>query len=404
MPPVALPATLAWSTALATSVPLLTLALECLVGSGRAAPRPAIRASPFIVLMPAHDEAGGIEASVRAVLAQLRGADELVVVADNCSDDTAARARALGATVIERHEPAVRGKGHALEFGRLFIAANRPSQGERPGAVLVVDADCHPGPGALPALAATAEHRHAAVQAVFLFEPQEEARFAAPSPIVRISSFAFLIKNLVRQQALGRLAGAALLHGSGMAFPRGLFLTMRWPGTSLVEDLEMGLDLLLAGERVVVEPAARVVSAPSTVAGTGSQRRRWEHGMMQTAARYVPRLLARALSRPGPGGWRLAVVALDLIVPPTVLLALTALTASVAVFALDGAGAPFGVLVAAQLAALLGVGRAWWTHGRGVLPWRNLADLPGYFLWKLPLILQFVTRREREWTRTERLP
>ncbi|HUD31041.1 MAG TPA: glycosyltransferase family 2 protein [Novosphingobium sp.] len=405
MPLAIVPSILAWTIAAGTAVPVLTLAAECLAGSRRADQTPSAPAPPFLVLMPAHDEAAGIEACARSVLAQLRPVDELVVIADNCSDDTADRARALGATVIERCEPELRGKGYALEFGRMFIAANRPAE---PGdaaarAVLVVDADCRPGPAALPALAATATRRQAAVQAIFLFDAPPDTT-GRPSPIVRISSFAFLIKNLVRQQALDRLAGAALLHGSGMAFPRAMFLGMHWSHSSLVEDLEMGLDLLLAGHSVVVEPAARVVSSPSSVEGTGSQRRRWEHGMMQTAGRYVPRLLARAVARPANGGWRLAMVALDLMVPPTVLLAAWSLVALGLVLALAGPTLPLLVLVGAQAAAFCGIARAWWHQGRAVLPLRNLRDLPGYFLWKLPLLLQFVTRREREWTRTERLP
>ncbi|MEE4453635.1 glycosyltransferase family 2 protein [Novosphingobium resinovorum] len=381
---------LAWWTAVAAGVPTAMLALECLVGARRRAVPPGTVAPAFLVVMPAHDEASGIEASVRAALAHLRPGDELLVVADNCADDTAARARRLGATVIERIDPARRGKGHALDHARAFIAAHRPQA----SAIIVLDADCTVLPGGLAALAARAVAGAAAVQGVFLL-----AAPAGTDAIVRVSGFAFLIKNLVRQQGLERLSGAALLHGSGMAFPRTMFLAMRWPGGSLVEDLEMGLDLLLAGERVVVEPAARVLSAASSLAGTGSQRRRWEHGMMQTAWRYIPRLLARAPRRPA-----LAVVALDLMVPPTVLLALCSLGAGVAVFALAGWSPPLLALLAAQAAAAAGLLRAWWHHGRDLIPLAGLRALPSYCAWKLPLIAQFLTRRQREWTRTERLP
>lgn len=391
---------IAWWVVVAAGLPTAMLALECLVGTRRARPDDVGEAPPFIVVMPAHDEAAVIEASVRAASEQLRDGDELLVVADNCSDDTAARARALGATVIERCDPNLKGKGYALEHARAFIAKQRPAAGVRagvrqgPGAVLVLDADCRAMPGSLRMLAETAMRRDAAVQGIFLLAAPRDA-----GAVVKVSSFAFLIKNLVRLQGLVRLSGMALLQGSGMAFPRAMYLEMRWPGGSLVEDLEMGLDLLLAGKRVVVEPAARILSATSTVEGTGNQRRRWEHGMMQTAWRYVPRLLARAMRRPA-----LAVVALDLMVPPTVLLALCSATALGIVLALAGPGAPFFTLLATQAAAALGVSLAWWHHGRDTLPLSSLRELPGYFVWKLPLIAQFVTRREREWTRTERLP
>src|SRR5579862_5621655 len=63
------------------------------------------------VLMPAHDEAVGIRQSLQNLLPQLLPADRLVVIADNCSDDTAAIAAAAGAEVIERRDPTQRGKG-----------------------------------------------------------------------------------------------------------------------------------------------------------------------------------------------------------------------------------------------------------------------------------------------------
>lgn len=39
------------------------------------------------------------------------------VIADNCTDETAAIARAKGATVYERHDLSKARKGYALEFG-----------------------------------------------------------------------------------------------------------------------------------------------------------------------------------------------------------------------------------------------------------------------------------------------
>ena len=56
---------------------------------------------PVAVLIPAHNERGGIATTVRAVQNDLRAGDRLLVVADNCTDDTAAEARQAGAEVIE---------------------------------------------------------------------------------------------------------------------------------------------------------------------------------------------------------------------------------------------------------------------------------------------------------------
>ena len=56
--------------------------------------------------------------------------DRLLVIADNCEDDTAIVAATAGAEVIERHDLARRGKGYALESGlrHLGSAAPEPCQ------------------------------------------------------------------------------------------------------------------------------------------------------------------------------------------------------------------------------------------------------------------------------------
>ena len=58
------------------------------------------------------------------------------MVADNCTDDTAAIARAAGAEVIERQNATLRGKGYALDAGIRHLTANPPA------VVIIVDADC----------------------------------------------------------------------------------------------------------------------------------------------------------------------------------------------------------------------------------------------------------------------
>lgn len=373
------------------------LALECWLGATRrgapATPDSETRPS-FTVLMPAYDEARGISGPIQSVLTQLSGSDRLLVVADNCSDDTAQIARAMGAEVIERFDQALRGKGYALEFARAHL---RDGSGHAsPGDIIIVlDADCVAEPGALAHIAATAFARDGAVQGAYLLVPPAEA-----SAKVRISCFAFLIKNLVRQRALDWLAGAALLQGSGMAFPRRIFDTVEWCADSLVEDLDMGLDLLLAGERVCFEDSAIFVSDASSDSGTVGQRRRWEHGMLRSMRHYGPALLRQAVNGRPRLGW----VAFDLMIPPTVMLfagSLLTLALGVAVLGLASS-----VVILAVALGLLGAGlaRAWSAEGRVMLPMRSIVQIPAYIFWKLPIAVQFFTRREKRWIRTERNP
>lgn len=367
------------------------LALECLLGAKRQSPIIACETKRpcFTVLMPAHDEARGIATSIQAVMMQLQASDTLLVVADNCSDDTAPVARAMGAQVIERVDPSLRGKGYALEFGRAHL------RGKPRDVVIVLDADCIAEPEALARIATVCSAQDAVVQGAYLLVPGPDA-----SAKIRISCFAFLIKNRVRQRALGRLAGAALLQGSGMAFPRRIFDSVEWKADSLVEDLDMGVDLLLAGEKVVFDDSALFFSDASSDAGTASQRRRWEHGMLSSMTRHVPALLHRALRRDR----RLAWIALDLMIPPTVMLLAGSVLMLGLITAVSGLAVPTLLLVLALILLGAGLARAWRAEGRAILPMRSIAQIPAYIFWKLPIAAQFFLRREKQWVRTEREP
>src|SRR5205085_6347229 len=94
--------------------------------ASRAAAPGASRRPRVAVLMPAHNEAAGIAASLATVTPQLVAGDRLLVVADNCVDDTAAVAAAAGAEVVQRRDTTRRGKGYALGFGLRHLAPDPP--------------------------------------------------------------------------------------------------------------------------------------------------------------------------------------------------------------------------------------------------------------------------------------
>lgn len=105
-----------------------------------------MRAPSVTVILPAHDEAGTIADVVTRTRASVPGLDEVVVVDDGSTDDTARLAEAAGARVV-RLTPN-RGKGIALRRG---LAEAR-------GDVLVLlDADGQDAPEDIPALLAALE-------------------------------------------------------------------------------------------------------------------------------------------------------------------------------------------------------------------------------------------------------
>ncbi|MEI7537058.1 MAG: glycosyltransferase family 2 protein, partial [Comamonadaceae bacterium] len=78
------------------------------------------------VLVPAHNESANVLPTIESVKVQLGPHDLLLLIADNCDDDTAELARSAGATVIERNNSQLRGKGYALAFGVDHLRADPP--------------------------------------------------------------------------------------------------------------------------------------------------------------------------------------------------------------------------------------------------------------------------------------
>jgi cellulose synthase/poly-beta-1,6-N-acetylglucosamine synthase-like glycosyltransferase len=370
------------------AVPLVILTIETLAGLAKPKPRALKGPMPrTTILIPAHDEEAGIAAVVMAIKAQC---PDILVVADNCSDATAAKARAAGARVVERHDTMARGKGHALSFGRTALASDSPD------IVIIMDADCVPDAGALSILARTAAVTGRVVQARYELDTR-----ADDSPMTRISNFAFAMKNIVRQRGLMRIAGTCVLTGTGMAFPWGLFRDAPLATDDSVEDLAIGLALVRAGHCPAYADNARVTSAPASGKAVVAQRTRWEHGFIATATRRAPQMIAHGTMR---AKWSSIWLGLHLMVPP---LALAFVIASAAVAIVIGLGlwsgftpalALGGVTVLAGTAILLG----WRAVGRSILPFGVLLRVPLYILWKLPIYLKLARGADRRWIRTER--
>ena len=385
-----------WAVAIVAAVPCAVLVMEIAVGiAGGDDPIPPV-AARLAVIVPAHDEAAVIEPSLRALLALAPSGTRVLVVADNCTDATAAIARRCGVEVIERSDQERRGKGYALAFARDHLSAV-PSEAQ-PEVVVVLDADCRIAPGSLERLAGACLASGRPAQARNLLA----APLAGASPMVQISCFAFALKNLVRARGLQRLAGAIPLMGTGMAFPWPLFARLPLASGHLAEDMELGVDLIRQGQGAMLVPAAQVTSPPAAQADTLKQRTRWEHGFLSLATQRALPLVVEGMVKGQP---TLAALGLDLLVPPLALMGVLVVGACAVLAAACLAGAsaaPLMFLAAFGGLAALMVLVAWALYGRSLLRPAALLRVPLYILWKLPLYLRFLTRRETSWLRTRR--
>ena len=134
------------------AVPTVVFVIEICAASflaRREAPPTAQRRGTVAVLIPAHDEAKGILATLNGIKPQLRPTDRLLVVADNCTDDTAAVAASAGAEVTVRSDLTKIGKGYALDWGLTHLASTPPD------IVIMIDADCSVTTGTIDRLPPT---------------------------------------------------------------------------------------------------------------------------------------------------------------------------------------------------------------------------------------------------------
>lgn len=231
----------------------------------------------FAILIAAHDEETTLPATLRSV-ARLDYPPNLlrvVVVADNCTDGTAAVA--AGVRCVVRTDPDRRGKGYAIAFGLAHILK------EAPDVVLVLDADCELNPEALrefdAAFAAGADAAQAAVRS---------------RPTGGAGGYVAAVGSAIdRAVAAGfdRLGVAVPLRGTGMAFRRSVLERVPWDAFGAVEDAEYADRLREAGVRVRLADGAVVTCDAPAAADLWTQRRRWRAAARGRLVRSKPLVL-----------------------------------------------------------------------------------------------------------------
>jgi cellulose synthase/poly-beta-1,6-N-acetylglucosamine synthase-like glycosyltransferase len=345
------------------------------------------------VIVPAHNEGAALLPTLEDVQAQLAPGDCVLVVADNCTDDTAIVARRSGAEVIERSDAQRLGKGYALDFGVEHLRRAPPD------IVVVIDADCRVASGAIDDLARCCEQTRRPCQALNLMQAPQHSSISYNLPM-----FAWRVKNWVRPLGMMALGLPCQLMGTGMAFRWAHVSDAKLASGHTVEDLELGIELAREGNAALFCPSALVTSEfPQTLSGAQTQRERWEGGhitMIATVA--VPAMLQGVRDR----NRDLFALALDLAVPPLMLLALALITTfgfSLLWLSLGFSAMPLVISSLSLVGFALAVVVCWFRYGRDLLSARALIAV-GPFVWtKLQLYCRIVGgRTPSRWVRTER--
>ncbi len=345
------------------------------------------------VLIPAHNEEDGLPATIANVQPQLRYGDRILVVADNCSDNTARVAKELGAEVIVRLDPVNKGKGFALDFGVRHLSGNPPA------IVIVLDADCTLEELAIDSLAATCNATNRPAQARYVMVAAPD-----PSPSSRVREFSWRVKNWIRPLGLHSAGLPCQLMGTGMAFPWDTIARANLATAALAEDLKLGLELAADGHPPVFCPMATVTSEfPASGEGSRSQQRRWEQGHLGVIATMVPRFVMSGIRR---GDQNLLVLTLDAAVPPLSLLWIMILfTLAISLGSWWTGAGPTALLVTLCSVSgfILAVLICWLVAGRDLLPFRALLPIAIRTITKVPLYIRiFFFGRGQKWIRTDR--
>jgi cellulose synthase/poly-beta-1,6-N-acetylglucosamine synthase-like glycosyltransferase len=317
--------------------------------------------------------------------------DRVLVVADNCTDETASVAQQCGALVVERFDPVLRGKSYALQHGWHLLESDPPD------VIVFMDADCTADPGSISQIAELAAATGRPVQAAYILDAPHGG-----DPQRELSALAAMIKNLVRPAGLDRLGLACFLNGSGMALPRAALQDIDLASGKLAEDKWLTVDLALRGHLPLFCHEARIRSRiPANARGARTQSTRWLYGHLECMLLRGPLLLISALRQKR---FDVFAVALDLCIPPiSLLLALwaTLLAGAIAEGVSHSWWIPAELLLAGAAAMSVSLAGALWKFGGGPCL-AYILRVPAYVLSRLPLYIAFLIRRPKEWVPTTR--
>ena len=245
-----------------------------------------------IILIAARDEAGVMGPTVEALVPHLCEWTDarLWIVADNCTDETAAEAIREGVSVAVR-SGGKSGKGAVLAWWLTTYKSDWKS-GE---IIIVLDADSRIQNGTLLALKNSFESGADAVQ--MFVKP------LATTQSGRLAGWSEVLMQLIDDTTRTRYGWQIPLRGTGMAIKADLLAELAPKLHTLAEDLE--LDVLFAQKKANVKFLAEAVifdPKPQRERGVANQRARWFRGQLQVLKSYW-REIFLALGNGGASAW-----------------------------------------------------------------------------------------------------
>ncbi|HEV2472116.1 MAG TPA: glycosyltransferase, partial [Chthonomonadales bacterium] len=323
----------------------------------------------------------------------------VVVIADNCVDETAGLAAARGAQVLVRQDSENVGKGYALEWAAARLTGSLYPDYPFDGLV-VLDADTVISPNLLRCFEKALLAGNAVAQVRYEVLNRNE------SWRTRLMVCALAVAHVVKPLGRERLQLSDGLKGNGMCFAADVLREVRWSGDSITEDIDYTLNLCRRGYRIAFVPEAAVwAQMPVTGAQAVSQRHRWEAGRYRLLRHKAAPLLVEAIR----GRRRILFDrAIDLLIPPFAeLFAAPACCLVVCALLVPLPGWHWPLRMAWWWASILTVQLFYLAAGLWIarVPLSISSALvcaPVYVLWKAALYCRMAVSAPAGWRRTER--
>lgn len=347
------------------------------------------------VLMPAHNEEKVIARTLEGYCKNIENNVRIVVIADNCNDETAAIARRFPVTVLERLDNENIGKGFAMQHGLDYLHTLK----KPPEVVVFVDADSFlTGNRRFAELATLSVELGYPFQAGYMLMHDRET-----TPVTRLKSLAWILKNFVRPMGMRALGLNCMLQGNGMVFPWRTICDVKLGSSHIVEDNKLAVDLTRNGVEIGFIPSILFGSYfELSQTAVSTQSRRWEGGALILMARELPQLfreflVSRKLRLLGP--------IIELVVPPiSLLFSLVILTLAFSLVL--GLSLSYWALVPVT-ACLLGIFTllilaVWRGWAQSEVYFTDILHSIYYALRKIPFYFSLIFRRVTKWERAVR--